>query len=60
MRLEIPPDWICRRRRGTFPTKLKELIAERRKYQGLQEEGNKPFSCSDRKKIIEYEFNKLH
>lgn len=50
------PYWICRRRRGTFPTKLKELIAERRKYQGLlQEEGNKPFSCSDRKKIIEYE-----
>jgi DNA polymerase, archaea type len=30
--------WICKLRRGTFPTKLKQLLAEREKYQQLMKE----------------------
>jgi DNA polymerase I len=40
--------WICRRIRGAFPTKLRELIYEREKYQALlKEEG-------DSRKKIQY------
>jgi DNA polymerase, archaea type len=32
------PYWICRRTKGAFPTKLRELIYEREKYQTLLKE----------------------
>jgi DNA polymerase elongation subunit (family B) len=31
----IEPYWICQKRNGAFPTKLKKLIAERERYQQL-------------------------
>ncbi len=42
------PYWICRRIEGAFPTKLRELIYEREKYQTLLKEEKDPI------KLVQY------
>jgi DNA polymerase elongation subunit (family B) len=48
--------WICRLRKGAFPTKLKQLLAEREKYQQLvkQELANHKNGVEQKHEVINY------
>ena len=48
--------WICRSRKGAFPTKLRQLLAEREKYQQLikQELANHKNDDKQRHEVINY------
>ena len=56
----IEPYWICQKRNGAFPTKLKKLIGERERYQQLvNQELAKPKEQQQHEMISYYEARQL-
>jgi DNA polymerase elongation subunit (family B) len=56
----IEPYWICQKRNGAFPTKLKKLIRERERYQQLvNQELAKPKEQQQQELISYYEARQL-
>jgi DNA polymerase elongation subunit (family B) len=56
----IEPYWICQKRKGAFPTKLKKLIRERERYQQLvNQELAKPKEQQQQELIDYYESRQI-